>query len=273
MKWRNSNVIPYTVLTLIAISFALPLLWVVVASFDSNALETLKIPKEITIGNYVDVLKDSSNQRSFLVGLGVSLGQSILVVVLAGLAAYPLSRYEMKHKNLFMYTILFMTSLPITAVMVPVYQLFLNLKLYDNIFGVTIFFTSAALPYGIWLMKNFMDSVPVELEEAAWVDGASEITCITKIVSPLMLPGICTVGIFTFSASWGNFFVPYILLSSLENFPASVKLYQFFGNYGMIAYGKLAAYSVLYATPSIFLYVISQKFMSKGFSMQGAAKG
>lgn len=122
-------------------------------------------------------------------------------------------------------------------------------------------------------MKNFMDSVPLELEEAAWVDGASVFAAIRKVITPVMLPGIFTVAIYTFSGSWGNFFVPYILISSAEKYPASVMLYQFFGNHGMIAYGPLAAYSVLYAAPSILLYIISQKYMSKGFSMQGAAKG
>lgn len=273
MKRRYGKTVPYILLTILAVVFALPLLWVIVASFDPNAMQSLKLPGELTVGNYAAVIRNTANQRAFGVGLLISLGQAFLVVLLAGLASYPLSRYQMRYKNLFMYTMLFMTSLPITAVMVPVYQLFLNLKLYDNLFGVVIFLTSSSLPYGIWMMKNFMDSVPVELEEAAWVDGATTITCIRKIVAPLMLPGICTIAIFTFAGSWGNFFVPYILLNTIEKFPASVKLYQFFGNYGMVAYGQLAAYSVLYACPSVLLYIISQKHMSKGFSMQGAAKG
>lgn len=276
MKWRKrvfGKVLPYTILTLIGICFLLPLLWVVVASFDKSASQILQVPKNITLGNYVQVLKSRTNLQSFAIGLLISIMQTILVVVVAGLCAYPLSRYQMKHKKLFMYSILFMTSLPITALMVPVYQLFITVRLYDNIFGVILFLTSSALPYGIWMMKNFMDSIPIELEEAAWVDGASAFTTLRKVIAPVMLPGIFTVAIYTFSGSWGNFFVPYILISSAQKYPASVMLYQFFGNHGMIAYGPLAAYSVIYAAPSILLYIISQKYMSKGFSMQGAAKG
>jgi len=160
-----------------------------------------------------------------------------------------------------------------TAVMVPVFKLFLSVNLYDSIIGVILFLTATSLPYGIWLMKNFMDGVPIELEEAAKVDGASTLTCIRKVIAPLMFPGICATAIFTFSGSWGNFFVPYILLQTLEKFPASVKLYQFFGNHGMVAYGQLAAYSVLYALPSIILYILAQNYMSKGFTLAGAAKG
>ncbi|OBZ13160.1 MULTISPECIES: carbohydrate ABC transporter permease [Bacillales] len=267
------RVLPYTILTLIGVCFLLPLLWVFVASIDTNAMQSLKMPNKFTGGNYWDVITNRVNQRAYVIGLIMSVGQAILVVLLALLAAYPLSRYQMKYKKSFMLTILFMTSLPITAVMVPVYQLFLSLKLYDNIFGVILFYVASSMPYGIWMLKNFMDSVPNDLEEAAWVDGASVFVGIRKVVAPLMVPGICTVAIFTFSGSWGNFFVPYILLQTPENFPASLKLYQFFGQYGMVEYGQLAAFSVLYAIPSVVMYILSQQFMSKGFGLQGGTKG
>jgi multiple sugar transport system permease protein len=267
------RIMPYTMLTLIGICFLLPLLWVLVSSIDSNAMQSLKLPTKVTGSNYFDVITSRQNQRAYLVGLIMSGGQAILVVIMALLAAYPLSRYQLKYKKSFMLTILFMTSLPITAVMVPVYQLFLSLKLYDNVFGVILFYVASSMPYGIWMLKNFMDSVPNDLEEAAWVDGASVFVGIRKVVAPLMIPGICTVAIFTFSGSWGNFFVPYILLNTPEKFPASLKLYQFFGQYGMVDYGKLAAFSVLYAMPSVVLYMLSQRFMSKGFGLQGGTKG
>ena len=273
MKWKFGKTVPYLVLTMLAFVFALPLLWIVVASFDANASQAVKAPAEWTIENYKAILTEQSNIKAFANGLLISFSQSILVVVIAGLAAYPLSRYELRYKNIFMYTILFMTSLPITAVMVPVYKMFLTIGLYDKIPGLVLFLTATSMPYGIWLMKNFMDNVPIELEEAAWVDGASTLTSIVKIISPLMFPGICVVFIFTFSGSWGNFFVPYILLQTMDKLPASVTLYQFFGQHGMVIYGQLAAYSAIYAIPSLVLYIISQNYMSKGFNMAGAAKG
>ena len=271
-KWIY-HILPYTILTLIGVCFLLPLLWVLVASIDPNAMQSLKMPNHLTGANYSEVVTSHENQRAFLIGLLMSLGQALVVVFLGLFAAYPLSRYKLKYKQPFMLTILFMTSLPITAVMVPVYQLFIGLKLYNNNFGVVLFFVASALPYGIWMLKNFMDSVPNDLEEAAWVDGASVFMGIRKVVAPLMVPGICTVAIFTFSGSWGNFFVPYILLNSPGKVPASLKLYQFFGQYGMVNYGQLAAFSVLYALPSVVLYILSQQFMSKGFGLQGGTKG
>ena len=267
------KVLPYIVLTVIALLFLIPLLWVVFASLDAYPLQSMKIPQEWTLENYKEVLTSTKNQMAFGNGLFISLFQAVLVVLLAALAAYPLSRYEMKHKRMFMFTILFMTSLPVTALMVPVYHLFLTLHLYDNRIGVILFQSASSLPYAIWMMKNFMDSVPMDLEEAAWVDGCTVWAGIKRIVTPLMLPGLCMVGVYTFSGSWGNFFVPYILLGSASKFTASITLYQFFGAYGQIAYGQLAAYSILYTAPSVLLYTLSQKFMSQGFSMQGATKG
>ncbi len=272
MNPKKGAVTAYTIMTVMALAFLLPLLWIVLASLDTNAGVGLKMPTSWTLENYQAVVGSEKNRQAFLVGLLLSLGQTAIVVVVSALASYPLSRYELKYKRSFMYTILFMSALPITTVMVPVYKLFLILKLMDNLLGVILFMSTASLPYAMWMMKNFMDTVPTELEEAAWVDGANTIQSIIYIVTPLMLPGLCTIAIFTFSGSWGNFFVPYILLQSADKYPASVRLYQYFGQRG-VNYGELAAYSLIYSMPSIVLYMISQRFMSKGFGMAGATKG
>jgi multiple sugar transport system permease protein len=275
-KWNyhmTGKVVPYLVLSLIGIAFIVPLLWMIFASIDPNSNLMLKIPKHITLNNFKDILTNPENQRAFINGIFLSFGQAVLVVIVAGLAAYPLSRYSLRYKSPFMYLILFSTSLPITAVMVPVYQLFVTLKLQDSLIGVMIFLTASSLPYAIWMMKNFMDSIPLELEEAAWVDGSSIWKALRVIITPLLLPGIFTVGIFTFSGSWGNFFVPFILIQTPEKMPASVSIYQFFGSHGMVEYGKLAAFSIIYTVPTVVLYVLSQRFMSKGFSFGGATKG
>lgn len=265
--------IAYIVLAIIGILFAVPLLWVVFASFNPVATLAVELPDQPTLKNFTSILADRANQLSFVNGIILSLGQSILVVIVAGLAAYPLSRYQMKFKRPFMYLILFSTGLPITAVMVPVYELFIYMNFEDSIFWTMLFLTAAALPYAIWIMKNFMDSVPLDLEEAAWCDGASVFQSLRSIVAPLMLPGIFTVGIFTFSGSWGNFFVPFILIQSPDKLPASVGIFQFFGQYGMVEYGKLAAFSFLYTIPAVLLYILSQRFMSTGFNFSGGTKG
>lgn len=273
MKPKKSiQIIQYLILAFIAILFLIPLLWMLFSSVDPHAIQAIQLPKAVTLNNFREVLSDSAMLRSFGIGLLMSGVQAVVVVLICVLAAYPLSRYKLPFKKPFMLTILFLTSLPMTAVIVPVYQMFLFLKFQNSIIATTVFLISTSLPYGIWMMKNFMDSVPIELEESAWMDGATVSEGIRKVVMPLMLPGIFTVGIFTFTGSWGNFFVPFILISSPEKLPASVTIFQFFGNNGLVNYGHLAAFSVLYTIPVVVLYAFSQTYMSKGFSFGGALK-
>ncbi|MDQ1236853.1 multiple sugar transport system permease protein [Paenibacillus sp. SORGH_AS306] len=268
-----ARTLPYIILSLIGMLFLLPLLWLLFASLDQNATLALKLPSAFTLDNYVSTVTNTDNQKSFGNGLILAVGQALLVVVVAGLASYPLSRYQLKYKRSFMYIILFATGLPITAVMVPVYQFFIYFRMQDSLFFTVLFLTASALPYSIWMMKNFMDSVPLELEEAAWVDGASIWTTLRLVIVPLMLPGIFTVGIFAFAGSWGNFLVPFILLQSPDKLPAAVTIYQYFGQNGLVQYGTLASFSIIYTIPAVALYIIGQRYMSQGFSFGGANKG
>lgn len=259
-------------LLFVAFLFIWPMLWLVFASFDANAPLSVRLPENITLDNYKNVLSQGSNYRSFLNSFIISFSQATLVVILSILASYPLSRYKIKGKSTLMYSLLFLTGLPITAIMIPVYMVFFQLKIINSLLSTTLFLVSTALPYSIWMMKNFLDDVPITLEEAAWIDGANTLQTIKHIVFPSILPGILVVFIFTFSGSWGNFFVPFILLSSPDKMPASVAIYQFFGAYGSVQFGQLAAFSLLYTVPIAGLYILSQKFMSNGFSMGGSIK-
>ncbi|HLR01710.1 MAG TPA: carbohydrate ABC transporter permease [Virgibacillus sp.] len=272
-KKRLQTALPYIILSIIGIMFFIPLLWMIFASVDANATLAIEWPENFTLDNWTQLFEDPDIYRAFAIGVFLSLGSSIVIVVVSALAAYPLSRYHMKHKNSIILTILFMSGLPMTAVMVPVYQLFVFFNLNDSLWATLLFMAASALPYGIWLMKNFIDSVPITLEESAWIDGASMLVGLGKVVAPLMKPGIFTVLIFTFTNSWGNFFVPFILIQSVEKLPASVTIFQFFGEHGMVFYGQLAAFSFVYTIPVVILYFIGQKYLSQGFSLGGATKG
>ena len=149
--------IHYAILAIIAIAFVLPLVWLILASLDTGANATLKLPDSWTLDNFVGVLTDKANLRAFGIGLAIAAIQSLMVVLVSGLAAYPLSRYNLRYKSGFLYGILFMTALPMIAVVVPVYKMFSSMGILDSIPGVILYLTASSLPYGIWLMKNFMD--------------------------------------------------------------------------------------------------------------------
>jgi multiple sugar transport system permease protein len=268
-----ATAVTYLVLTVIGLLFLAPLLWLVLASLNGTATLSVTVPHPFTLGNFRQVLTGSTTLRPLLNGLILSGGASIVTMLASTLAAYPLSRYQLRFKRPFLYVILFSTGLPITAIMVPVYAVFVQLNLLDSMTATALFLSATTLPFGIWLMKNFMDGVPINLEEAAWSDGASAMQALRRVVLPLVLPGASVTGIFTFITSWGNFFVPFILLTSQGKMPASVTIYQFFSQYGEVAYGPLAAYSIIFTAPVVVLYVLVQRTLGGAFNLAGATKG
>lgn len=261
------------VLLAIALLFVLPMAWVLVASFDAGATLSFGLPDAVTTANFSAILTPELTWLPLWNAFVLSAGSGAITVVVAVLAAYPLSRYRMRFGKYFLYSVLFGTCLPITAIMVPVYALFVQLNLLDSLPGTIFFMAATSLPMAIWMTKNFMDSVPISLEEAAWTEGASAMQALRRVVLPLMRPGIAVVFIFVFVQAWGNFFVPFVLLLSPEKQPAAVSIFAFFGQYGSVAYGQLAAYSLLYAAPVLGLYVLVTRISGSAFALAGAVKG
>ncbi|ROR73850.1 carbohydrate ABC transporter permease [Bogoriella caseilytica] len=272
-RGRTSRLISTVVLLAIGVVFLVPLGWILLASVNGAATVSVSWPQMFTLDNFVQIATWETTFRPLWNSAILSFGCAIVTVVASVLAAYPLSRYQLRFRRSFMYGILFGTCLPITAMMVPVYALFVSLRLLDNVWGTMFFLAATSLPMAIWMTKNFMDSIPVSLEEAAWVDGASSMTALRRIVVPLMRPGIAVVFIFVFTQAWGNFFVPFVLLQSAQNQPAAVAIYGFFGTYGTVNYGQLAAFSIMYSLPVLVLYLVVQRVSGSSFAMAGAVKG
>jgi multiple sugar transport system permease protein len=260
------------ILVAVVISFAAPLLWLIMASIGADGVFGGPAPTTVTGDNLSAVLNWNVAGRPLLNGLLISGGAAVITVLVALPAAYPLSRYQLRFGRMFLYTILFATGLPLSAMMVPVYGLFVRLQLVDSLTGTTLFLAATSLPMAIWMTKNFIDGVPLDLEGAARTDGASQLQRLRHIVLPLTLPGITVVAIVTFIATWGNFFVPFTLLLDPDKQPASVGIFAFFGEHGAIAYGQLAAYSIIYTTPVIGLYLLASKALGRGFTLAGAIK-
>jgi multiple sugar transport system permease protein len=269
---RASAVAAHLVLALIAVLFLLPFGWLLLSSVSDQATLRTSIPHHPTLRNFADVLT-GDNLHALGNSLVLSLGSALLTLLLAAPAAYPLSRYTRRFGRPILLMLLFATGLPITAILVPVYGLFVQLDLLDSIPATILFLTATGLPMAIWMMKNFMDEVPISLEEAAWVDGASGLRALVRIVLPLMVPGTTVVFTFTFALTWGNFFVPFILLLDPAKQPASVAIYQYFGLHGTASYGLLAAFSILYSMPVVVLYTLVQRVLGNAFAMSGAVKG
>jgi len=263
----------WVVLLVIALAFALPLLWLIVASIQPGAALSADITWKFSADNFAAVLTKDTVFLPMLNSLILSAGAAIVTVLAAVFAAYPLSRYRSRFGRNLLLTVLFATGLPITGIMVPVYAMYARFNLIDSRPATVMFLAATSLPSAIWMMKNFMDAVPVSLEEAAWTDGAGWFQSLYRIVLPLMVPGLSVVLTFTIILQWGNFFVPLILLLSPEKQPASVTIYTFFSQYGQVAYGQLAAFSMVYTAPVVLLYSALSKVFGGAFSLTGAVKG
>lgn len=270
--WRRSTPADAALL-MVGACFLLPLLWLVLASVDTRAGHETRLPEQPGLANFAAVITPELLLQPLWNSLVLSAGTGVVTLAAAVLAAYPLSRYRSRFNGPFMYGVLFGTCLPVTAIMVPVYGLFVQLELLDSMPATILFMAATSLPMAIWMTRNFMEAVPVSLEEAAWVDGASRLAALWTIVLPLMRSGLGVVFIFVFIQAWGNFFVPFVLLLSAGTQPAAVSIYSFFGQHGAVAYGQLAAFSILYSVPVLALYAVVARSSGNTFALSGAVRG
>lgn len=271
-KKNVKTAITYFCLILIGILFLLPALWLVLATFNRTADMTIRWPEEWTLDNLKAILERKDMIQGFGNSMIIACSVTAIIDLVSVMAAYPLSRFKTKWAPRISLALLFLTALPASAMMISTYKLLVNLHLIDSLIGVILLMSAGGTPYAIWMMKNFMDTVSVSLEEAAWIDGASRAQATIHVLIPLMLPGFITVTTYNFISAWGNFYTPFIMLTTASKMPASVNIYRLYGLHGEVIYGQVAAYSILYIIPIFALYYFSQDHMSKGFSMGGAAK-
>ena len=260
-----------TILIMLGCLFVLPLLWMLFASIDSDPDWAIKLPS-LTLANFADVLGREDAVSSFRSSLILAGTTTVLTTVLAFLAAYPLSRMHIPFRRSFMLAILFASGLPVSMLVVPVYQMYVYLGWLDSLYTTALFLSASSLPFAIWLMKNFIDAVPVELEQAAAIDGASVFRILRELVLPLTLPDVAATEIYTFINAWGAFIIPFVLTYSPDNQPGPVEIYNFMGSHGLFKFGDLAVFSLLFSVPVIVLYLFMSRYFSGAFNFGGAVK-
>ena len=249
--------------------FLAPMVWLVFSSLDSQATWSVEWP-HFTLSNFSQVLTGSDLQA--LVNSIILAVLSTLIATVAGmLAAYALSRRRIPFKGPLLLFVLFTSGVPLTILIVPLYQLFATYGLL-TIVPTAVFLAVTSLPFEIYLIKNFIDAVPEDLEEAARLEQASTFQVLTKVVGPLALPGIAAAAIFGFVNAWGSFVVPLILISPATQQPAPVAIYGFIGA-ANVRYGDIAAYSLVFCVPVFILYALSSRLFREGFVLGGAVKG
>lgn len=248
--------------------FIIPILWLVVGSIDQNAGWQIQIPT-FTMSHFVEAM-NQDNMQALWNSVIMSTIAAVVSTVAGVLAAYSFSRHRIPWKGPILLVILFLSGVPITILIVPIYRMFSTLGML-SILPTAVLLGVTSLPFAIYLIKNTIDAIPIDLEEAAALEQASALRTLWSIVIPLAMPGIASAAIFSFVNAWGNFLIPIVLISDHAQQPAPIAIYGYIGA-STIRYGEIAAFSVIYSVPVIVLYFIMSRFFSGGFSLGGAVK-
>lgn len=264
-----AKTLPSAALSVIGLVFVLPLVWLVFASLDSQASWAVQIP-HWTIANFEAVVSGDD-----LRSLGNSLFLSVMATGIATAVAFPaafgLSRYNIPLKQFLVIALLFMTAIPVAVLIIPIYQIYSDIGWTGSMVTTALFIGVTGLPFEIAIIKDAIDSIPVDFEEAAAVDQASTWGTLVHVIWPLALPSASAAAIFGFINSWSMFIVPLVLLSSPSDVVAPITIYGFMGS-AVVRYGEIAAFSFLYALPPVVLYFLVSKFVRGGFALGGGVK-
>lgn len=270
------NFLIYICYIILILFFLFPVLWA-----TSLALRTPEelfsypprlIPLAPTFMNFVTVWNATNILiyllNSFKLVIFTVIG-TLLVTISTG---YSLSRFNFRNKTSLLFLILAFQMVSPVIIGIPIYTYYNTLGLLDTHIGLILVYIAIQVPFSTWLLKGFFDSIPVDLEEAAKLDGCTRLQALIKVVLPLALPGIAAATIFITMNTWAQFIIPFLLISNDALKPISVGILMAQGSYQQISIHLLAAASVLAMLPAVVLVLILQKFILKAL-MAGAVKG
>lgn len=257
--------------TLIALG---PVIWAVVTSLLPLSALTSRPPDlnplNMTLENYRLVLDSSRGLYSGLINSFIIASFTGAVgLVIGSMAAYALARLKLPGSGLILMMILATQMFPGIVIAIPLFLVMSRLHLVDTHFALVVVYLSFTLPIVIWILKGFFESVPLELERAAAVDGASPLQTFRHVVLPISLPPLFATGVFVFIESWNEFFFA-IILTRINVKTAPIAIAEFSGQYQTL-YGQMLASAVLASIPVVLLAIIFRKFILEGF-VEGAIK-
>ncbi|WP_159618819.1 carbohydrate ABC transporter permease [Ruania rhizosphaerae] len=252
-----------------------PLSWVILGSLKPPA-EIFRTPLQFlpdapTLQNYLDVMQRTDLGRYLTNSAIVAGGALAITLALASIAAYGFSRYDFRFKQPILVGMLVLQLMPSTVNVVPLYVMMNGFGLLNTRTALVLLYAASSVPFAIWILKGFFDTLPRSLDEAASIDGATRWYTFVRVILPLSLPGLSAAAFLSFLASWGEFLIPLVVANSREIAVMSVGIYTFFGE-ETAAYHYAFSASVLATAPAVLLYIFAQKYLMSGLA-QGAEKG
>ncbi|MDI6871103.1 MAG: carbohydrate ABC transporter permease [Bacillota bacterium] len=272
LKKRLTNLLPYVALTAVALVFLAPLVWTILTSLKSQ-LDALAIPPVWKFApiwrNYLDAWQSRDFAMSFFNTTYValfSIGISLLLGIPAG---YALARFRLSGNNTVEVGLLVVRMLPEMLFIIPMYALYRKFGLYDTPLGLVLAFQIFNLPYTIWLLRQFISEVPLEIEEAARIDGCSTNQILWRVILPLIAPGVVATAILAFIVVWTNLLIPLAL--TYTDSPLIATTIANFRGYGGFNWPVMAAGSVIAIIPQFIFFLFAQKYIIRGLTL-GAVK-
>ncbi len=253
-----------------------PLVWMISTSLKptseiySGVLSF--IPHTFTLSHYLNVIQQQHLLHSIVNSFYVACVTAVTTVLISLPAAYALSRYRTVINKAVMGWILTSQIFPAILIMIPLYIVLRSLSLTNSLPGLILVYVVWDIPFVLWMLQGYVREIPIELEEAAAIDGATRGQIIYKIIMPLLLPAIGASVLFAFITSWNEFFFALVLLKSPGLTTLPVELARYAGIEGQAQTGPLAAASFIATIPSILLFALIRKWFTEG-ALQGAVKG
>lgn len=253
-----------------------PLFWMVLCSFKPGgelyAVPPTILPNEWTLQNYRDLFVQTNFLTYFANSLIVAGGATVLSLVIGGLGAYSLSRFKFFGIAAFSNMVLICYMLPEVLIVLPLYIYVVKLGLADTLISLIIANTAFTLPLALWFMRSYFNAIPVSLEESAMIDGCTRLQAMMRITVPLALPGIISVGVFSFNHAWNEFLFALVFTSSERNKTLPLGLATWIGQDNIYSWGMLLAGAVLVTIPVVLFYLLVQRKLVVGLS-EGGSKG
>jgi len=224
------------------------------------------IPQNFTFQSYVDLFVNQPFLRWMFNSLVVSISVTVFAVVLAATAGYAFSRFKFKGRDASMIGLITTQMFPVTMLLLPLFIIMIRLGFYDSYWGLIIAYSATALPFTVWQMKGYYDTIPYSLEEAATIDGASQFTAFYRIILPLALPALAITSLFSFMTAWSEYLVAAVLIQDKDFFTLPLGLKMFSSNME-VAWGLYSAGAIVVSIPVVILFLSLSRWLISGLTL------
>ncbi len=276
----GTQVVAHLFLVCVTMLTLYPILWVVNMALTPGqafAVGWLPIPTSVSLENFEYVLTATDAQGTCIFinrlcnSIIVSTSTALIGLIASTTAAYAMSRWSFPGKEAGMQLFLTTQMFPSVVMAVPLYLMLDNLHLLDSLTGLVVVYSTTSVPFSVWTLKGYFDTIPREIEEAAWMDGASRWLTFWRIVLPLARPALAVTGLFSFMTAWNEFILAATITSDPNKFTLPVMLQRYVDDYGA-EWGHFAAGSILVSLPVVLLFFALQKHFVGGLTA-GGVKG